>query len=489
VWPPSPPSPHQKNQIERMSLRPCLPLPATGRSHHSRNSNNGRGRKRRRHDDRDNLSNLDQQHGDGSLGDEEAAATAVETVSGRQISDLSAMSAMDYLGLVHDEAERLGDVFVASSSSSSAASVASTRGQRQRQFDDPGEEEEEGEITATSPSEAASASASSPAQAQAQAQAAAPEISGSAYAASYLLSNRTHLPPPPTLAHLPASCSCSSPSSSSSSASGGPTSWITALLDDFSKLRMYLAQCGGIDQAGGGGIGSKNSGTRRDVPPMKDVMAWHVFCLGDDEAGGNAGGYFQDSDDDTATTTATTATSATATAGEISPPPIPKWRHNLPPEGNVPTTALLCQMDQVMTRRVLSHHVSYLLGDDYGGGDAYGGGSGDYGGGYYEITSNRARWIYALLARLSKPLHGNDAALLRSLLRECCVRRSLLILGDDARSHDGSGGGGNSSSSGDGSGERERNGDMEKVAMLNTLIAIVGVYFEQGGGIDRLFSL
>mmetsp|Transcript_1755 Transcript_1755/g.3870 ORF Transcript_1755/g.3870 Transcript_1755/m.3870 type:complete len:447 (+) Transcript_1755:121-1461(+) len=446
-----------------MSLRPCLPLPATGRSHHSRNSNNGRGRKRRRHDDRDNLSNLDQQHGDGSLGDEEAAATAVETVSGRQISDLSAMSAMDYLGLVHDEAERLGDVFV--------AAAASTRAH------EPGEEEEGEIIATTTSSEAASASASSPAQAQAQAQAAAPEISGSAYAASYLLSNRTHLPPPPTLAHLPASCSSCS-SSSSSSASGGPTSWITVLLDDFSRLRMYLVQCG--DDGGGGGIGSKNSGTRLDVPPMKDGHAWHVFCLGEDEVGGNAGGYFQDSDDDTATTTATTATGGAAT---------PKWRHSLPPEGNVPTTSLLCQMDQVMTRRVLSHHVSYLLGDDYGGGDAYGGGSGDYGGGYYEITSNRARWIYALLARLSKPLHGNDAALLRSLLRECCVRRSLLILGDDARSHDGSGGGGNSSSSGDGSGERERNGDMEKVAMLNTLIAIVGVYFEQGGGIDRLFSL
>ena len=92
------------------------------------------------------------------------------------------------------------------------------------------------------------------------------------------------------------------------------------------------------------------------------------------------------------------------------------------------------------------------------------------------MTSNRARWLYGLLARLAKPLHRDDAAVLRRLLRECCVRRAGIRFGVAATemSADGTTGGGGSS--------------RTAVSLLNTLIAVVGIYFEQGTT-DELFSL
>ena len=83
------------------------------------------------------------------------------------------------------------------------------------------------------------------------------------------------------------------------------------------------------------------------------------------------------------------------------------------------------------------------------------------------LTRDRATWLYALLARMEKPLHREECVGVRMVLRECCRRRWEL-------------------------------GTREELALLNTLIAISGVYFEQGarssasgpgGGGDGLNSL
>ena len=65
---------------------------------------------------------------------------------------------------------------------------------------------------------------------------------------------------------------------------------------------------------------------------------------------------------------------------------------------------LLCQMDQVMVRRVLSHYTHFVhVGEVC-------------------INKQLSKWIYALLARLEKPIHRDDAAVLFSLLKDLCVK-------------------------------------------------------------------
>eukprot|EP01041_Mallomonas_annulata_P002008 gene2007-3902_t len=91
-------------------------------------------------------------------------------------------------------------------------------------------------------------------------------------------------------------------------------------------------------------------------------------------------------------------------------------------EGVSPTPSLLMQFDQVMTQKVLSHHVSWLERK--------------------ELSVSRAAWIYALLARLEKPLYQDTAAVVRNLYRICS--------------------------------------ESESIAVLNLLITISGLYFSQG---------
>jgi hypothetical protein len=120
--------------------------------------------------------------------------------------------------------------------------------------------------------------------------------------------------------------------------------------------------------------------------------------------------------------------------------------------------------------------------------------------------------LYALLARMEKPLHREECVAVRGVLRECCRRRWELIVplppSSDSPSyeldtsitnassveveievdHDGKG------TNGDDDhdkitmwrtttltkGDQSNRGVHEQLALLNTLIAITGVYFKQG---------
>ena len=104
-------------------------------------------------------------------------------------------------------------------------------------------------------------------------------IEGSAASLSYLVSDRTAILPPPSAAHAPTNSS----------------EWVDATLANFSQLRLFL----------------DTTRTRRNqqqhqhqqlrkqpVPRMQDRPAWHIFCLGEKEAHGNAGSYFADEDNE-----------------------------------------------------------------------------------------------------------------------------------------------------------------------------------------------
>ena len=211
--------------------------------------------------------------------------------------------------------------------------------------------------------------------------------------------------------------------------------WTSGVLADFSSLRSYINQCRGS------GLGGKD-GKRAPVPASKDRVGWHTFCLGRDEASGNVGGYFQDDDyedDDTEDDDMSTAPKP------LPPPNDDEWdASTVPPDGHPPSTTLLCRFDQIIIRRVLSHHAHYLAEG-------------------WDFTSKRGRWAYALLARLEKPLHADEAGVLRGLLRSLCRWRAGRSVPDG-----GEGG--------------------RVLATANVLIVVIGVYFEQGGGADRLMA-
>ncbi|KAK1947165.1 Maspardin [Phytophthora citrophthora] len=74
-----------------------------------------------------------------------------------------------------------------------------------------------------------------------------------------------------------------------------------------------------------------------------------------------------------------------------------------------PHLRLLLQFDQVLTRRLLEYHAAWLSSEDMG-----------------QVSRARAVWIYALLARLDKPVHANVAATIRQILRCCWTLRCEL---------------------------------------------------------------
>jgi len=75
------------------------------------------------------------------------------------------------------------------------------------------------------------------------------------------------------------------------------------------------------------------------------------------------------------------------------------------------------------------------------------------------LTPQRSEWLYALLARLEKPIHRDDAAILFGLLKVLTLFRSKL-----------------------------KATDRNTLARLNTLIILIGIFFEQGGGVSRLMT-
>mmetsp|Transcript_12765 Transcript_12765/g.37111 ORF Transcript_12765/g.37111 Transcript_12765/m.37111 type:complete len:316 (-) Transcript_12765:712-1659(-) len=232
-------------------------------------------------------------------------------------------------------------------------------------------------------------------------------IDGSAASLHYLISSRASITPLPSNDYLP----------------NDEVVWIDTTLKNFESLRQYLKECKKQ------GVGGKL--TRRwPVPSMKDRPGWHIFCVGRNEARGNAGDYFGDDDDEDDNKNATN--NKNDAGGGI---PQPKWMVDLPVNGHVPAVALLLQLDTVLNRRVLTH-ISYFVQE-----------------GWNASRQQRAMWLYSLLARLEKPIHRDDAATLYGLLKALTLQRSKLKLG-------------------------AANG-RKQLAMINTLIVIVGLYFGQ----------
>ncbi|KAI2511290.1 hypothetical protein MHU86_3072 [Fragilaria crotonensis] len=234
-------------------------------------------------------------------------------------------------------------------------------------------------------------------------------IEGSAASIQYLISDRTAVVPPPTALHLP-SWNC--------------RAWVDGTLANFSNLRLYLEHCRRE------GVGGKLT-ERIPVPSMKDRSGWHVFCLGHDEARGNVGSYFEDKDDDD-----------DMEKMEMVDSDRESWWNNVPPNGHEPSVDIVLQMDQVMVRRVLAYMAHYAQQG-------------------WAVSVQRTAWLYALLSRLERPIHRDDAATLFGLLKHVTQLRSKVLNPESQR---------------------------EELARYNVLICILGLYFEQGGGYHNIFA-
>lgn len=238
-------------------------------------------------------------------------------------------------------------------------------------------------------------------------------IEGSAASLSYLVSNRTAILTPPSANLVPANC----------------REWVDQTLANFSQLRLYLEK-----------LHNQNGKAERKqaVPSMSDRPGWHIFCLGIKEARGNMGSYFgSDDGEDEEMKDAKDEEETKPHQGDKksdSNGNTDLWRNGLPEEGYAPTTSLIQQLDQVMVRRVIAHLVHYVEE------------------GWYPCSGQRSQWLYSLLARLEKPVHRDDAAVLFGLLKVLTKARATW------------------------------KNDRKGLARLNVLITIVGIYFEQGGG-------
>lgn len=198
-------------------------------------------------------------------------------------------------------------------------------------------------------------------------------------------------------------------------------SWEREVLAAFVELRQYLAYWAAQ------GVGSKEFGARIPVPYLKDELGWHIFHLGNsdigydtppkpdtetthDEGGGSDSETEKNEEKKGEKTEKTVEKTPSVTGSEEQPKPWgAEWTAVLCKQGMVgggwpPTVSLLLQFDQVVIRKLLHHHAKWLRGRI--------------------LSKARAAWIYALLARLSKPLDINSSALVRELLRRCCKIRA-----------------------------------------------------------------
>jgi len=427
-----------------MSQRQCLPLPrkrgGQNHHHHQKEKSCNKNRKKNIEISDNNLicnNNIEIDSNDNNNNDDiPNTAKTNENKKGQKvtkmsISDLSTMDPMTYLALVNAEATNLPDIFIASSSSSDNVRNESS-------LEEEKQEQENGKKT-TKKSFIPAA------------------IDGSAAASQYLFSKHSLLLSPPSEKYLPRMKNVKN-------GVGGMNrkEWIENTLANFSTLRIYLDQCRSS------GLGSSQE--RIPVPFGKDSTNWHIFCLGKDEVLGNNnkdGFYFHDSDDDDVDDvddenddngdddddngSNSCNYKGNNTTNNNNPQ---QWNVSTTPKsGNPPTARLLCQFDQIITRLLLTHFNHYLSCD------------------LWDMTCQRGAWIYAILARLEKPIHRDQACDLRDLLKELCRLRYAFYDGDSGDSGD------------SGGGDSCYNKDKLKVlATLNVLIVIVAYYFEQGGG-------
>eukprot|EP00977_Amphora_coffeiformis_P007179 scaffold1564_cov174-Amphora_coffeaeformis.AAC.17 len=307
--------------------------------------------------------------------------------------DLSTIDAQTYLSRVVAQANRLPEQFTAAAAAAAAESTSSGSKASQHQ--------QHHRSTTTASSSAASL--------------------------AYLLSPSASLTPPPSEAVLPAA----------------PRAWVDACCADFEQLRAYLqklkAQLG------------KERKFPYKLPTLKDRASWHLFCVGESEAQGNVGSYFDDDEDDEEeegeepqknpqidkADTYVKFAKETTTENEEDEE---EWLQNLPPTGYAPDASLLLQMDQVMVRRILSHLAFYSQEG-------------------WQMTGNRAAWCYALLARLETPLHREQAVLLYDWLKALTAQRAKGRL------------------------------TAQTLTSLNIIITLVAIYLEQGGGFSATMQV
>lgn len=208
--------------------------------------------------------------------------------------------------------------------------------------------------------------------------------------------------------------------------------WESSLLYSFSELRSTLEKY------------STNVKSRErlvTVPQLKDARSWMLFCLGEvmDEALNE-----EDDPDHSNHEELEEVDDGYEVDDEIDPDDNPDVVPVHESTGSVwsgplnvtPTTSLLLQFDQVMTQRLLGYHINWLSSRS--------------------LDNPRAQWIYALLARIEKPIHRDLECEIRQLYRRCCRLRVELW---------------NSTQS---------NTNVEEIAQVNTLIVITGIYFGQG---------
>lgn len=111
-----------------------------------------------------------------------------------------------------------------------------------------------------------------------------------------------------------------------------------------------------------------------------------------------------------------------------------------------PHLRLLLQFDQVLTRRLLEYHAEWLE-------DAP------------ALSRARGVWVYALLARLDKPVHAGVAATIRQLLRRCWqLRNELRVEGSDSEED---------------TDHAEEQTPRQQLQALNVLICVTGDFFGQ----------
>jgi hypothetical protein len=239
----------------------------------------------------------------------------------------------------------------------------------------------------------------------------------------------------------------------------------------------------------GGGNGMKHSGSvqlkeeKVPVPPSKDEYNWIIFCLGIHEACGHVvvdDTYYdisscdEDDDDDEDDNGEDDIYDKTI-----------YHKRNVPSNGYEPTTSLLCQFDQIIIRRVIQHHIQSirkLKGYTTTHGSSGNRGSrGSRGSSTYGMSVQRCKWLYALLSRLEKPLHRDEVSSLTTLLRELCRLRSEIKVTEllSLKSNDND----------DDVVDVGNYCPKRVLAILNTLIVIIGIYFEQCSGLDSIMKV
>jgi len=279
-------------------------------------------------------------------------------------------------------------------------------------------------------------------------------IDGSIPSFQYLISDKNSLCLPSTRSHLPRGIILSNSMDNGNGMS--MKEWVDLTLSNFSTLRAYIDRC---RQAGLGA----HENERVLFPNSKDSSGWHIFCLGQDEASGNIGGYFHDDDQEEKKTNEINK-NITESKNEsnihFSSTNEHEWNSSTVPYfGHPPSTKILCQFDQILTRRVIYHHVYYLTQG-------------------WKLTHSRGQWLYALLSRLEKPLHRNEESMLREILKKLCQIRANIDIHTALRNC-----------------SRKyitglyQYSNMITLSVVNILITIVGIYFEQGEGFNSIMTI